>query len=314
MENTLTTVASYLMGIPPGNTNTEKPAIIVNFIEGVWRCGDEGSIVTDYNPISADVAVVQGFVHPGSKNAPHLKLRKEVFEKQQRENKRSIIVDSNLFLYADPKNTRQYLRYSYDGIFPTTGEYCNNEPDPERWAKLSRELKITMKPWKLTKGKHILITCQRDGGWSMDGQAIMPWLLKTIKEIRKWSDRPIRIRFHPGDKKVLEHKRALARYRLPGVGISHFENILQDFVQCHAIISYNSSPAVAAAIEGVPVFLLDPKRSQAKDVAHHHLKDLEYLQEFDRHTWSHSMAQMHWTLTELKDGTAWKHLRQWSKK
>ena len=52
---------------------------------------------TDYNPINADVAVVQGFVHPGSKNSKHLNLRKEVFEKQQRDNKRSIIVDSNLF-------------------------------------------------------------------------------------------------------------------------------------------------------------------------------------------------------------------------
>ena len=39
-------VASYLMGIPPGNTNPEKPAIIVNAIEGVWKAGDEGTIVT----------------------------------------------------------------------------------------------------------------------------------------------------------------------------------------------------------------------------------------------------------------------------
>ena len=79
------TVASYLMGIPPGNTNPEKPAIIVNFIEGVWRCGDQGTIVTDYNPVSADVAVVQGFVHNNSKNSAHLKLRKSVFDKQRAE-------------------------------------------------------------------------------------------------------------------------------------------------------------------------------------------------------------------------------------
>ena len=39
------------MGIPPGNTNPEKPAIIVNFIEGVWAAGDKGEIVCDYNPI-----------------------------------------------------------------------------------------------------------------------------------------------------------------------------------------------------------------------------------------------------------------------
>ena len=100
-------VASYLMGIPPGNKNPEKPKIIVNFIEGVWKSGDQGTIVTDYNPVSADVAVVQGFVHPGSKNSMHLNLRKNVFEKQQREGKRSIIVDSNLFLFADKNNSRK---------------------------------------------------------------------------------------------------------------------------------------------------------------------------------------------------------------
>jgi hypothetical protein len=307
-------VASYLMGIPPGNTNPEKPAIIVNFIEGVWRCGDDGTIVTDYNPVSADVAVVQGFVHPGSKHVPHLNLRKDVFEKQQKEGKRSIIVDSNLFLYADKNNTKKYLRYSYDGIFPSTGEYCNEQPDPTRWEKLRRDLKLTMKPWQTTRGKHILITCQRDGGWSMDGQPLMPWLLKTIKELRKHTDRPIKIRFHPGDKKVLDHKRAIARYRLPGVSISHYENMLQDFINCHAVISYNSSPGVAAAVEGVPVFVLDPARSQAAEVAHNDLSQIENIQEFDRDIWIQKMAQMHWTLDELKDGTAWRHLRQWAKK
>ena len=73
-------VASYLMGIPPGSTNPEQPAIIVNAIAGVWKAGDEGTIVTDYNVVDADVAVMQGFVHPGSKNSKHLDLRKRVIE------------------------------------------------------------------------------------------------------------------------------------------------------------------------------------------------------------------------------------------
>jgi len=147
-------VASYLMGIPPGNTNPEKPAIIVNFIEGVWRSGDEGTIVTDYHPVDADVAVVQGFVHANSKNSPHLNLRKQVFEKQKKDKKRSIIVDSNLFLFADPKNTKKYLRYSYDGIFPSTGEYCNENPDPTRWQKISRDLHLNLQPYKKDSGKN----------------------------------------------------------------------------------------------------------------------------------------------------------------
>jgi hypothetical protein len=307
------TVASYLKGIPPGNTNPEKPAIIKNFVEGVNACGDSGIIVTDYTPIDADVAVVQGFVHPGSKNMPHLNLRKEVFEKQKNDNKRSIIVDANLFLYSDPENKNQFLRYSYDGIFPSTGEYCNNNPDPTRWDLISKKLEIKLKPWN-RNGIYILICCQRDGGWSMKGQKLLPWLVQTIQKIRKYTDRQIIVRFHPGDKNKLNHKRAVARYRLPKVAVTNNENILDDFKNAHSVINYNSSPAVAAAIEGIPTFVLDPDYSQAKDVSHHDLKYLENLQEFDREHWIQSMAQMHWTLDELKDGTAWRHLRKWAKK
>ena len=190
-------VASYLMGIPPGNKNPEKPKIIVNFIEGVWTAGDKGEIVCDYDPIDADVAVVQGFVHPGSKQGQHLTLRKQVFEKQQRDNKRSIIVDSNLFLYADKGNSQQFLRFSYDGVFPNTGEYCNQNPDPARWDLISKRIGIKLKPYRKT-GDNILICCQRDGGWSMGGEALMPWLVRAIQKIRKHSDRRIIVRFHPG--------------------------------------------------------------------------------------------------------------------
>lgn len=305
-------VASYLMGIPPGNTNPEKPAIIVNFIEGVWKAGDEGTIVTDYTPVDADVAVIQGFVHANSKNSTHLKLRKEVYEKQVQDGKRTVIVDSNLFLSYDPKNKGKYLRYSYDGIFPNTGEYCNAEPDPSRWEKIKQDLKIDLKPWQNNSGGHILICCQRDGGWSMDGQALMPWLVKTIAHLKKTTDKKIMVRFHPGDKGILNHKRTLARYRLRDVAISSTDNLLEDFKNCYAVVSYNSSPGVVAAIEGIPVIVLDPERSQAAEVAHHSLKDINSLKEFDRTLWIQKMAQMHWTLDELKDGTAWRHLRQWA--
>tara|TARA_B110000285_G_C15084592_1_gene595419 strand:+ start:832 stop:1764 length:933 start_codon:yes stop_codon:yes gene_type:complete len=304
-------VASYLMGIPPGNKNPEKPKIIVNFIEGVWAAGDKGEIVCDYDPVDADVAVVQGFVHPGSKPGLHLTLRKNVFEKQQRDGKRSIIVDSNLFLYADKGNSNQFLRYSYDGVFPNTGEYCNADPDPARWNLLSKRLGISLKPW-VKSGSNILICCQRDGGWSMAGRALMPWLVTTVQQIRKFSDKTIVVRFHPGDKNILNHKRMLARYRLANVVVSHAESILQDFSSAYCVINFNSSPTVAAAIQGLPTIVLDSKNSQAAEVSHHALSDIENLTEFDREPWIHKMAQMHWTLDELKDGTAWKHLRKWA--
>ena len=95
------TVASYLMGIPPGNRNLEKPAIINNFIEGVNKVGDKGAVVTGWQPMNTDVAVIQGFVHADSKQTKHLLLRKAVMDNQINRGKRFIIVDANLFLYKD---------------------------------------------------------------------------------------------------------------------------------------------------------------------------------------------------------------------
>ena len=82
--------------------------------------------------MNTDVGVIQGFVHPGSKDSRHLRLRKGVFDNQINRGKRCMIVDANLFLAYDKGNTHGYLRYSYDGIFPTTGEYCYEELQSSR--------------------------------------------------------------------------------------------------------------------------------------------------------------------------------------
>lgn len=304
-------VASYLRGIPLKNKNPEKPAIITGFVEGVSRLGDNGTVVTGWEPIDVDVAVVQGYVHNHSRNSPHLNLRKEVFEHQRRRGKRSIVVDSNLFLYADPGNSKGYLRYSYDGIFPNSAEYCNESPDPARWRKLSKDLGITLKPWK-KDGTEILICCQRNGGWSMDGLELMPWLFELIKKIKSRCGYPIAVRFHPKDKAAPKHAKQLKDKKIPGVRVSENQHILEDFKTAHVVVSYNSSPGVVAAVEGIPVVTLDPERSQASPVAMHDLNSLENPPEYDREFWIQQMAQMHWTLDEIKDGTAWKHLRKYA--
>lgn len=305
------TVASYMKVIPPGNSNPEKPALLQNFITGVNASGDRGIICQTYHPMDTDVAVIQGFVHANSKNAPHLKLRREVYENQRRRNKRCIIVDSNLFLAYDPKNTNTYLRYSYDGIFANSGEYCYSPEtaDPMRWATLARRLKIEVKPWKTQNTGHILIACQRDGGWSMQGQNVLQWLEQTVNKIREVVDAPILVRFHPGDK----HKDTYGpKIKHLNIIPSTSSSLLHDLKNARAFVGHNSSPAVIAAIEGVPVFLTDAGRSQAKDIAHVNFKEILTPRELDRSIWLQKLAMCHWTQDELKNGECWKHMKKWA--
>lgn len=299
-------VISYLKAVPPRNKNPEKEEVLRRFVEGVKKHGDEGHASIQSNWTASDVAVLQGFVHANSGTAPHLQLRRNVLQNQKSINKHTCIIDSNLFLYADPGNSKRYLRYSFDGVFPTTGNYFWDIPDPNRWTKISNDLGITLKDWQ-TKGKHILICTQRNGGWSMGGVDVVKWVTETVDFLRQHTDRPIIVRGHPGDKK--------ANFYLANRGwkISTNNNILQDFYKAHAVITYNSSPGVAAAIEGIPVFVTDPNPevSQAYEVANTSLADIENPQVFDRQNWIEKISMCHWNFSELTNGEAWAHIREY---
>jgi len=108
------------------------------------------------------------------------------------------------------------------------------------------------------------------------------------------------------------HATKLMAKKIPKVSVSQNKNVLDDLRHAHVAVSYNSSPGVVAAIEGVPVVVLDPSRSQAAPVATHHLNSLESPPTYDRETWIRQMAQMHWNIEEIKNGTAWQHLRKYA--
>lgn len=307
-------VVSYMAGIPASNKNPEKPAILTNFIEGVNKVGDQGEIVTDSVLRHCDVAVLQGFVHDTNQQVPHLRLRKNVIDTQKRNGKKTVVVDSNLFLYVDKNNPLKYHRYSFDGIFPTTAQYCWDNPDPVRWQKISKNLGLKLKPWR-TSGNHILVCLQRNGGWSMKGLDTWTWLEKTIEQIRRYSDRPIIVRGHPGDSKS---KRVIQTGRYPRLNFSNVyysdvdkKTLVQDLQNCWATVVYNSSPSVASIIEGVPVFVNDPIDCQAGEVSNTEISNIESPDIFAREQWIEKIAMCHWNFEELKNGDCWKHMRQY---
>jgi len=299
---------SYLSGIPAGEKNLHKKEILLNFSQGVANIGDDSIAHNGTQLIPAEVAFIQGWVHEGSPKTPHLVLRKSVAEFQKNNGNHTLIVDSNLFNYKDANKSKTYSRFSFDGVFPTTGNYFWDNPDPIRWQKISRDLGISLKDWQ-TNGSHILICTQRNGGWSMKGLDVISWLKNTITEIKKYSSRPIVIRPHPGDRFARSYLSSFSSV----CTISNNEYIWQDFINAHAVVTYNSSPGVAAAIEGIPVFVTDPnpKVSQACDVANTNLSLIENPKVFDRQLWIEKLSMCHWNREEISNGEAWAHVRKY---
>jgi hypothetical protein len=297
----------------PNKKNLEKIQILENFSQGVKVIGDELIDSYSYDYIPSDVGIIQGWLGFNAGPTPHIKLRDEVIKNQLFQKKHVIIADSNLFLYSTSNNLpHHYLRYSFNGVFPNTGIYCDTTVDSNRWKQISLDLNISLKDYRKT-GSHILLCLQRNGGWSMGSIDIQDWANETIKKIRQYSDRPIVIRPHPGDKttkQILNVGNPECKISFShNVKLSSNDRILDDLTNCWAAVNYNSSPVVGAAIEGIPVFVSDKEKSQCSEISNS-IEDIENPILFDRQSWIERISMFHWKFSELRDGSAWAHMRE----
>ena len=306
-------IVAYTAVLPPNNKNVEKGEILYKFAQGVANAGDNIVVHDQPTLIDSDVALSVGWVHENSKNTPHLTFRKKLIDHQLSRNKKILLADSNLFLYKNTNNPLHYLRYSFNGIFPNTGIYCDNVIDSNRWKMISSNTGIVLKDYR-RDGAHILLCLQRNGGWSMGGFDVVEWASNTIKVLRLHTDREIIIRAHPGDKgskDYLSPKNLMKKIGiLKGVRLSKPGTTLeQDLKNCWAVVNHNSSPTVGAAIEGYPVFVTDPQKSQCKEIANTDLSQIENPLLPDRQAWIERLSMFHWNFDEVENGQCWNHMR-----
>ena len=306
-------VVSFLGGIPPRNQNPDKPMMLKLFAEGVNKVGDKGIVHEGMTYQNCDVAVLQGFVHEHGKNAPHLSFRKQVLDMNTVKPKRCVVIDSNMFSFATgtQHNNTNLLRFSFDGIFPNTGDYCNHDVETdEHWKRISGKYNIHIKPYR-QDGTHILICLQRDGGWSMRGESVMSWLDKTIKTIRQYSKRKILIRCHPGTRMQLQNGKTIAQNYGVIVSDTNSRSLMLDLENCWAMVVKNSSPSVAALVNGIPIFVTDPEHCQAGSLANVKLENIERPAMPDREKFLYKLAACHWDFDDLKSGRCWSHMRKY---
>ena len=292
-------IAIYLTSIST-NKNAIKLAVLRRFGAGISKSTDQVEFVNGHDLIDCEVAVLLGFVH-NDISSPHLQLRKKVLNNH----KNIIIIDSNLFQFANDNLKNYYLRYSLNGIFPTTGFYFDNKLDISRWKTISQQLGISLVPYR-TNGNHILVCLQRVDGWSMGRTMVQDWLDDTVNEIRKYSARPIIVRKHPGDKR--QHQLNFSDQYT----ISKNLRLINDLENCWATVTYNSSPGIASLIQGIPTFVTDKesKRSQTWPICNTDLRFIDTPTMLDRTDWINRISQSHWNDDEVASGQAWTFIRE----
>lgn len=297
-------VAVYLAAVPAKAKNKFKRDMLMAFGQGVKAAGDRVSFVDSMVTVEADLAVIQGWV--GMKAGPHLALRQQVIDRQRSAGRHVMVIDSNLYGFLAPHDFNRYLRYSLDGIFPTTGYYFDHQVDRSVWPSIAASYDFVPRPWR-DRGKRIVICLQRSGGWSMDGQDVLSWLHSTVNQIREHTSKTLIIRGHPGSQAILPQ----VQLQHPDIKISTEPDLRRDLESAWATVTYNSSPGVASVLWGIPTFVTDPnpQRSQAWPMVNTDLSQILCPVMPDREDFYHRLAQCHWATGELSTGRAWRFLK-----
>lgn len=151
---------------------------------------------------------------------------------------------------------------------------------PERFKSLG----IEVKPWR-TDGDHILVAPNRSFG--MPG-GVMPegWGERIAAELRRNTGRKVRLRPHPGNGR-------------PVVPLD------DDLRNAWAVVIWSSSVGVESLVRGIPVVCCAPwwicKRGALSSIG-------EVGSEPERTRALEEMAWAQWTVKEIADGTAFRHL------
>lgn len=147
-------------------------------------------------------------------------------------------------------------------------------------------LGVEIKPWR-ENGRHVLVLPQRSIG--PEGVA-MPrgWAEDVVSRLKRITDRPIRVRPHPG----------LNRYSVP---------LEPDLEDCWAAVTWGSGAGIKAIAAGIPV-LHEFERWIGADAARFGIEDIEQPWIGDRSPMLHRLSWAQWRRSEIEAGEPFKWL------
>tara|TARA_B100000989_G_scaffold93263_1_gene67674 strand:- start:40513 stop:41541 length:1029 start_codon:yes stop_codon:yes gene_type:complete len=212
--------------------------------------------------------------------------------------------------------------------FLRQGYFHNNNCNPDRWTKIAKHQNISIKPWNsgINKGNDYALICLQ----KVNDSTMIPmhethgkykhWLLLVINQIRNhYPQMPIVIRPHLRTK-AGNYEFALEKFGLIKISDTWQERnffeggdgLLHDLSQARFVVSYNSNVLTQCAIAGKPAICWDI-RSMAAPMCldPSQIGNISQVHNINREQVLYNLSYTQWSRKEIRDGTAWNHLKQY---
>jgi len=148
---------------------------------------------------------------------------------------------------------------------------------------------------KFSPGSKILICPPSVKVMEVWGENLDAWIDRTVKELKKYTDREIEIRRKPS--------------RTDRISTNTIQDALANDVHC--LVTYNSIAACEALMEGKPALVLG--NNAASVIAETEIQNIDAPRIPDRETmeaWISNLAYCQFTTDEMKSGFAWRTVNE----
>lgn len=166
-------------------------------------------------------------------------------------------------------------------------------------------------PWR-QEGEHIIVCGQNEKSIAWNQGNMKDWAEKMIDWIRSQTDRPIWFRPHPRFQVNFNDSKERKIFvstpkKIKLVGSTDEVDFTQALTRAHAVVNYNSNPAIESVLAGVPVYV--DQSSLCWDVGNPILSDVNNPARPDRTEWLKQISYTEWLVEEIRQGLPWKRLK-----
>ena len=262
------------------------------FIKSLHDAGDEVYLNRSAN---ADVAVIWRVLWRG-----RMQGYRPIWQKYRNQGKPVIVLE------VGGLKRNSSFKIGINGI-NRDADFANQEFDDKRWPLFEHELR----PWNPT-GDMIVICGQHDSSEQWKGLPRMSqWIEQQIREIRKYTTRPILVRPHPRNQiqfKESDFKNVKVRHPKRDFRTYDDTDFKATLERTWAVVNHSSNPAMEAVINGVPVFVSES--SLCHDVGNIKLAEINTPAMPNRKNWANKLAYTEWFEDEIRQGIPWRRIKK----
>lgn len=185
----------------------------------------------------------------------------------------------------------------------TADGYYGHDRDLDRDRPRSLGLSVTKTK---SRAPHILVACQNNHSLqigSIGDQSA--WIDAMLTDLRRVSDRPVRIRPHPRSPFSTRFSQANVEIEIPRKMPHTYDDFDLDLA-CHAVININSGPGIQAGLIGTPVIVHQSSLAHPVSIS---IQDIEVPPDRDREQWLIEISHTEYAIPELEQGLWLRRLR-----